>query len=41
MSKRAPIEKDLTKTELKKFGSTMNPAEAVADVTELKELRDC
>ena len=38
MSRRAPIEKDLTKAELKKF---VYPAKAVADVTELKELLDC
>ena len=38
MSRRAPIEKDLTKAKLKKF---VYPAKAVADVTELKELLDC
>ena len=41
MSKRVPIEEDLTKAELKKFGSTMYPAKVVADVIELKELLDC
>ncbi len=41
MSIRVPIEKDLTKAELKKFGSTMYPAKAVADVIELMELLDC
>jgi hypothetical protein len=32
---------DLTKAELKRFGSSLYPAKAVADVAELKELLDC
>jgi hypothetical protein len=41
MSTKVPKKKDLTKVELERFGSTMYPAKAVADVAELKELLDC
>lgn len=42
MSKKAlNPKKDLTKAELKRFGSSLYPAKAVADVDELKKLLDC